>query len=116
MDVRAAMTFTLALLALLAPASNVRAAPPVSHLATDTEARWVPFELTAGNQIRFRTLLNGRWVDAILDTGVSDTAVSARFARTASMKPLVAGHADAIGCSGALSWCSIERIAVGGRV
>ncbi|RSV09832.1 retroviral-like aspartic protease family protein [Sphingomonas koreensis] len=116
MDVRAAMTFTLALLALLAPASNVRAAPPVSHLATDTEARWVPFELTAGNQIRFRTLLNGRWVDAILDTGVSDTAVSARFARTASMKPLVAGHADAIGGSVALSWGAIERIEVGGLV
>ncbi|WP_206434547.1 retroviral-like aspartic protease family protein, partial [Sphingomonas koreensis] len=110
------MTFTLALLALLAPASNVRAAPPVSHLATDTEARWVPFELTAGNQIRFRTLLNGRWVDAILDTGVSDTAVSARFARTASMKPLVAGHADAIGGSVALSWGAIERIEVGGLV
>ncbi|WP_206434928.1 aspartyl protease family protein, partial [Sphingomonas koreensis] len=110
------MTFTLALLALLAPASNVRAAPPVSHLATDTEARWVPFELTAGNQIRFRTLLNGRWVDAILDTGVSDTAVSARFARTASMKPLVAGHADSIGCSVALSWGALERIEVGGLV
>ncbi|PJI87731.1 hypothetical protein DAH55_01750 [Sphingomonas koreensis] len=110
------MTFTLALLALLAPASNVRAAPPVSHLTTDTEARWVPFELTAGNQIRFRTLLNGRWVDAILDTGVSDTAVSARFARTASMKPLVAGHADAIGGSVALSWGAIERIEVGGLV
>ncbi|RSX15816.1 aspartyl protease family protein [Sphingomonas koreensis] len=116
MDVRAAMTFTLALLALLAPASNVRAAPPVSHLATDTEARWVPFELTAGNQIRFRTLLNGRWVDAILDTGVSDTAVSARFARTASMKPLVAGHAYAVGGSVALSWGAIERIEVGGLV
>lgn len=110
------MTFTLALLALLAPGSNVRAAPPVSHLATDTEARWVPFELTAGNQIRFRTQLNGRWVDAILDTGVSDTAVSARFARAAGMKPLVPGQADAIGGSVALSWGAIERVEVGGLV
>lgn len=116
MDVRAAMTFTLALLALLTPASDVQAAPPVSHLASDTEARWVPFELTAGNQIRFRTLLNGRWVDAILDTGVSDTAVSARFARTAGMKPLVAGQADAIGGSVALNWGTVDRVEVGGLV
>lgn len=116
MDVRAAMTFALALLALLAPASEIQAAPPVSYLATDTEARWVPFELTAGNQIRFRTLLNGRWVDAILDTGVSDTAVSARFARTAGMKPLVPGQADAIGGSVALNWGAVERVEVGGLV
>ncbi|WP_126024414.1 hypothetical protein [Sphingomonas koreensis] len=69
------MTFTLALLALLAPASNVRAAPPVSHLATDTEARWVPFELTAGNQIRFRTLLNGHWLPAVSLTGTERASV-----------------------------------------
>lgn len=111
-----AMTFALALLAMLAPLSDVQAAPPVTHLATDTEARWVPFELTAGNQIRFRTLLNGRWVDAILDTGVSDTAVSARFARTAGMKPLVAGQADAIGGSVALNWGAVDRVEVGGLV
>lgn len=116
MDVRAAMTFALALLTLLAPASEIQAAPPVSYLATDTEARWVPFELTTGNQIRFRTLLNNRWVDAILDTGVSDTAVSARFARTAGMKPLVPGQADAIGGSVALNWGAIDRIEVGGLV
>lgn len=116
MDIRAAMTFTLTLLALLAPMSDVQAAPPVSHLAVDTEARWVPFELTAGNQIRFRTLLNGRWIDAILDTGVSDTVVSARFARAAGMKPLVAGQADAIGGSVALSWGAVERVEVGGLI
>lgn len=110
------MTFALALLALLAPASDAQAAPAVSHLAADTEARWVPFELTAGNQIRFRTLLNGRWVDAILDTGVTDTAVSARFAQVAGMKSLVAGHADAIGGSVPLSWTSMERVEVGGLV
>lgn len=116
MEIRAAMTFTLVLLAMLAPVSDVQAAPPVSHLAADTEARWVPFELTASNQIRFRTLLNGRWVDAILDTGVSDTAVSARFARAAGMKPLVAGQADAIGGSIALNWGAVDRVEVGGLV
>lgn len=107
---------TLALLALFAPASEIKAAPPVSHLAADTEARWVPFELTAGNQIRFRTLLNGQWVDAILDTGVTDTAVTARFARAAGLKPLVAGRAEAIGGSVALSWSAIRRVEVGGLV
>lgn len=116
MDLRAAMTFVLALFALLAPAPDVQATPAVSHLAADTEARWVPFELTPGNQIRFRTLLNGRWVDAILDTGVTDTAVSARFARAAGMKPLVAGRADAIGGSVPLNWSAIDRVEVGGLV
>lgn len=116
MDVRATMSLFLALLALAAPVPDAQAAPPVSHLATDTEARWVAFELTAGNQIRFRTLLNGLWVDAILDTGVTDTAVSARFARTAGLKPLVAGRADAIGGSLPLSWSAIQRIEVGGLV
>lgn len=116
MDVRAAMTFTLALLALFAPASDAQAAPPVFHLTADSETRWVPFELTPGNQIRFRTLLNGRWIDAILDTGVTDTAVSARFARAAGMKPLVAGRADAIGGSVPLSWSAVQRIEVGGLV
>ncbi|MEG3180792.1 retropepsin-like aspartic protease [Sphingomonas sp. LT1P40] len=116
MDVRAPMTLFLALLALVTPVDRVRAAPPVSTLATDTEARWVPFELTPGNQIRFRTLLNGRWVDAILDTGVSDSAVSARFARSAGMKPLVSGRADAIGGSVSLSWTSLQRVEVGGLV
>lgn len=116
MHARTIMSLFLALLALLAPASDARAAPPVMHLAADSEARWVPFELTAGNQIRFRTLLDGLWVDAILDTGVTDTAVSARFARAAGLKPLVAGRADAIGGSVPLSWSAIRRIEVGGLV
>jgi hypothetical protein len=116
MDVRATMSLFLALLALAAPTSDVQATPPVSHLAADAEARWVPFELTTGNQIRFRTLLNGLWADAILDTGVTDTAVSTRFARAAGLKPLVAGRADAIGGSVPLSWSAIQRIEVGGLV
>lgn len=116
MDVRAPMMLLAALLGLAAPAQRVAAAPAVMHLATDTEARWVSFELTAGNQIRFRTQLNGRWVDALLDTGVTDTAVTTRFARAAGLKPLVAGRADAIGGSVALSWTGIDRVEVGGLV
>ncbi|RSU16965.1 hypothetical protein CA224_23765, partial [Sphingomonas koreensis] len=75
-----------------------------------------PVAPRAVNQIRVRTLLNVRWVDGVHGTGVSGDAVSARFARTASMKPLVAGQADGIGGSVALSWGAIERIEVGGLV
>lgn len=116
MDVRAPMILLAALLGLAAPLDRVAAAPAVMHLATDSDARWVSFELTPGNQIRFRTLLNGRWVDALLDTGVTDSAVTTRFARTAGLKPLVPGRADAIGGSVALSWTGIDRVEVGGLV
>ncbi len=116
MDVRAPMILLAALLGLAAPADRAVAAPAVMHLATDTETRWVSFELTSGNQIRFRTMLNGRWVDALLDTGVTDSAVTTRFARAAGLKALVAGRADAIGGSVALSWTGIDRIEVGGLV
>ncbi|MCR5869747.1 MULTISPECIES: aspartyl protease family protein [unclassified Sphingomonas] len=116
MEFRAIVMLLTALIGLAVPADRVAAAPAVMHLAADTEARWVSFELTAGNQIRFRTLLNGRWVDALLDTGVTDSAVSTRFAHTAGLKPLVAGRADAIGGSVALSWTGIDRVEVGGLV
>ena len=113
---RVPMILLAALLGLAAPVERVDAAPAVMHLSADSEARWVSFELTAGNQIRFRTQLNGRWVDALLDTGVTDTAVTTRFARAAGLKPLVAGRADAIGGSVALSWTGIDRVEVGGLV
>ena len=116
MEVRAPMMLLAALVGLGAPVDRAVAAPAVMHLAADSQARWVSFELTAGNQIRFRTQLNGRWVDALLDTGVTDTAVTARFARLAGLKPLVAGRADAIGGSVALSWTGIDRVEVGGLV
>ncbi|WP_294018548.1 aspartyl protease family protein [Sphingomonas sp.] len=109
----------LSLLLLLlgaAEAVPAQAAPSAMHLSADSETRWVPFELTPSNQIRFRTMLNGRWVDALLDTGVTDSAVTARFARAAGLKPLVAGRADAIGGSVALSWTGIDRVEVGGLV
>lgn len=110
---RAILILTI-LLAL--PGTPARAAPAADYLATDSEARWVQFELTSGNQIRFRTLLDGRWIDAILDTGVTDTAVSARFARANGMKPLVRGRADAIGGAIPLDWAALGRVEVGGLV
>jgi hypothetical protein len=114
MSVRLFWSLMLALVALCG--GTALAAPPAIHLAADSEARWVQFDLTPGNQIRFRTLLNGRWVDALLDTGVTDSAITTRFARAAGLKPLVAGRADAIGGSVALSWTGIDRIEVGGLV
>ncbi|ODP36669.1 aspartyl protease family protein [Sphingomonas turrisvirgatae] len=105
------------LLLLLAFASMPLAASPAADtLAADSEARWVPFQLTTGNQIRFRALMDGRWVDAMLDTGLSDTAVSASFARAAGMKPLVQAHADAIGGAIPLAWTGLGRVEIGGLV
>ncbi|MBX3593186.1 aspartyl protease family protein [Sphingomonas sp.] len=110
------MMLIAALFAASLPASQLRAAPPVMALAPDSEARWVPFELSATNQIRFRTMVNGRWAEAVLDTGVSDSALSAGFARRLGLKPLVEGRADAIGGSITLAWTGIDRIEVGGMV
>lgn len=115
MAVRAMMLFA-ALAALTLPAPQASAAPPALHLSPDTADRWVDFELTPGNQIRFRTMLNGRWVDALLDTGVSDSAITTRFARAAGLKPLVRGRADAIGGAIPLAWTGIDRVEVGGLV
>ncbi len=110
------LLWSLMLLFAALPGGTAQAAPPAMHLSADSEARWVAFDLTPGNQIRFRTLLNGRWVDALLDTGVTDSAVSARFARAAGLKPLVSGRADAIGGSVPLAWTGIDRVEVGGLV
>ena len=107
---------TLLLLLLALASFSAQAGAPADYLAPDSEARWVGFELTPSNQIRFRTLLNGRWVDAMLDTGVTDSAVSSRFARLAGMKPLVRGRADAIGSGIGLSWTALDRVEVGGLV
>ena len=49
-------------------------------LALDAEAQWVPFELTPGNQIRFRMTIDGRAATAILDTGFSQSVISRRWA------------------------------------
>ena len=50
--------------------------PGVAILAPDTEARWIPFQLTPGNQIRFAMTIDGQSASAILDTGVSFTLLS----------------------------------------
>jgi hypothetical protein len=62
------------------------AAAPATGLAADAEAQWVSFTLTAANQIRFAAQIDGRPASAILDTGVTTTTVSRRFADAAKLK------------------------------
>ncbi len=100
------------LLAVYAPAA--RAEPAAPRLTADAEARWVAFDLTPGNQIRFRMTVNGRPATAILDTGVSYTVASQTFAAAIGLRPAVQGRAQAIGGTVALSWASVESLAFGG--
>ncbi|MES2988126.1 MAG: aspartyl protease family protein [Pseudomonadota bacterium] len=83
-------------------------------LAPDTEARWVPFELTASNQIRFTMQANGREASAILDTGISTTVVTRNFADELSLKHQSSGRATAIGGAIAIDFAAAPRVAFGG--
>src|SRR3569623_208920 len=102
---------------LIYPILFIAAAIPIAEraienwLAYDSEARWVPFTLTSGNQIRFTATVDGRPVGAILDTGVSDSALSRRLSPRSS-RP---GTAVAIGGSVPLAWAHSPRVAFGGR-
>ncbi|KQO05550.1 hypothetical protein [Sphingomonas sp. Leaf242] len=86
----------------------------VYHLATDAEARWVPFDLTPGNQIRFTMQLDGRKVTAILDTGVSYTLLAKASPALDPAKLVAGGNASAIGGSVALGWMPTRSLALGG--
>lgn len=70
-----------------------------SMLAPDAEARWVDFDLTPGNQIRFTMLLDGRAVTAVLDTGVSYSVLARRFAAAQHLPVRAEGQATVIGGS-----------------
>ena len=100
-----------------APAADVSPAARdrgVYHLATDAEARWVSFDLTPGNQIRFTMQLDGRNVIAILDTGVSYTLLAKASPAVDTTKLVAGGRATAIGGSVALGWMPTRSVAVGG--
>ncbi|SOB78764.1 Aspartyl protease [Sphingomonas guangdongensis] len=103
----------LRLAALLLPLPAA-AAPPQAVLAIDSATRWVPFDLTPGNQLRFRMTVNGRPATAILDTGVSYTVTSRAFAATIGLRPAVSGRAMAIGGAVPLGWAAVEEVAFGG--
>lgn len=96
----------LFLLLALAPPDD----PGQVSLAPDAEARWVPFALTPGNQIRFTALLEDRPVEAVLDTGASATLV----APLASTAPIAGGQAIAVGGTVAIGTRTIGMLSVGG--
>ncbi|NYD92187.1 aspartyl protease family protein [Sphingomonas melonis] len=87
-------------------------------LAADSETRWVPFDLTPGNQIRFTLTLDGRAVTAILDTGVSYSVLAAKSAAADPARVTANGQATAIGGGGngavAVGWLATRRLTIGG--
>jgi predicted aspartyl protease len=89
---------------------------PTVTLLPDAEARWVEFDLTPGNQIRFDMQVDGRTASAILDTGVSLTVASRRFASLAELRSLSTSNAraQAIGGQVPLGWANTDRLAIGG--
>lgn len=111
--------YGLAVLLLFAPLAL--AAPTPAALAQtsptllpDTEARWIRFDLTAGNQIRFAAEVDGKPARAVLDTGLSDTIVTASFAKTLALKSKHREQATAIGGSVTLDWASLRSLSFGG--
>ncbi|WP_404336780.1 aspartyl protease family protein [Sphingomonas sp. MMS12-HWE2-04] len=110
------------LLLPLALSSATPAGPPQKTVAQksetvltpDTEARWVPFEVTAGNQLRFAAQVDGVPARGVLDTGLSDTIVTARFARTLALKSVHREQATAIGGSVTLDWAALKSLSFGG--
>jgi hypothetical protein len=103
----------------LLPLLAIAAAPvpaPVSTLVADTEARWVPFDLTPGNQIRFLMTVDGRAATAILDTGVSTSVLSRRFAAANGLSVGAGGRAATIGGSVDVGTVATASLAAGGMV
>ncbi|WP_341208520.1 aspartyl protease family protein [uncultured Sphingomonas sp.] len=84
-----------------------------STLAPDAEGRWIPFDLTPGNQIRFTMAVDGRPVTAILDTGVSYSVLARRFAEAYRLPVHAEGRATVIGGSVAIGRVETRTIAIG---
>lgn len=105
-------------LVLLAATPQPGAREGVVTLAADAEARWVAFDLTPGNQIRFTLTLDDRPVTAILDTGVSYSVLASKSAAADPARVTANGQATAIGGGGngavAVGWLATRRLAIGG--
>lgn len=105
----------LALSMLLPAAAQAPTAPARVSLSPDTDQRWIAFDLTPGNQIRFAMQVDGKPATAILDTGVSFSVASRQFVRSAALPSADApGRAAAIGGVIPLRWASVDTIALGG--
>lgn len=105
-------------LLLLAASPQPAAREGTVTLAADSETRWVPFDLTPGNQIRFTLTLDNRPVTAILDTGVSYSVLAAKSAAADPARVTANGQATAIGGGGngavAVGWLATRRLTIGG--
>ena len=103
------------MLTFLLPLALAGAQPPAETvLAPDSEARWVPFDLTPGNQIRFEATIDGHPARAILDTGLSHSLVTPAFAEQAGLEPGDRQRAAAIGGGVELAWADAGTLAFGG--
>ncbi len=105
---------------LITPAAHAQgiAREGVATLAADAEARWVAFDLTPGNQIRFTLTLDDKPVTAILDTGVSYSVLARKSAAVDPARVTANGQATAIGGGSggavAIGWQPTRRMAIGG--
>jgi len=88
--------------------------PDRSVLAPGTEAQWVPFELTPGNQIRFAMTIDGRSAMALLDTGFSQSVISRRWASEAGLRITEGGIGLGIGGSVAIGQIDGRTLVIGG--
>ena len=111
-----ALAALLLMLTALAPAPPTApgAVAPVSELAPDSAARWVPFTLTPGNQVRFTATLDGKPVTAILDTGLSYSVLSRAYVRRSGIKVTQRGRATVIGGVVPIGWAATRTLALGG--
>jgi hypothetical protein len=97
------------------------AAPPAGDppadgitLSPDAEARWIAFDLTPSNQIRFEAVLNGRPVRAVLDTGLTNTIATQDFATRARLAIGRSQRALAIGGGVEVAWAPGGTLVIGG--
>ena len=103
---RALLALPLLIAAALEPATT-------DVLAPDAEARWVDFDLTPANQIRFAAIIDGQPVSAILDTGVSTSLLSRSFVDRTKLHTRSGPAAVAIGGTVASGWVDVREIAIG---
>ncbi len=83
-------------------------------LTPDSEARWIAFDLTPSNQIRFEAVLNGRPVRAVLDTGLTNTLATRDFATRARLAIGQRQRALAIGGGVEVDWAPGGTLVMGG--
>ncbi|HEX8421512.1 MAG TPA: aspartyl protease family protein [Sphingomonas sp.] len=86
----------------------------IVRLAADAEDRWVSFDLTPGNQIRFPLVLDERTLTAVLDTGVSVTVLSRQSIAVEATRLTPAGQATAIGGAVEVEWMPTRAVTIGG--